>query len=211
MITQDVFGFGDRVVHAGKPEWGVGVVSSAQNLSQDGKPCQRLTIRFERAGLKTLSTAVANIRPADQADAPARQVASESAEPARNESNGSWLQELEAGDPAEVMARLPEACTDPFQSIGNRVKATLGLFRFSATGASLLDWAAAQTGMKDPLSRFSRHELEQFFARFQTNRDAHLRQLAHEALKKDPGCLREAAKNAPPKGVDMLRGYLTKR
>ena len=65
--------------------------------------------------------------------------------------------------------------------------------------------------MKDPLSRFSRHELEQFFARFQTNRDAHLRRLAAEALKKDPGCLREAAKNAPPKGVDMLRGYLVKR
>jgi hypothetical protein len=50
------------VVHAGKPEWGVGVVSSAQNVTQDGKPSQRLTIRFERAGLKTVSTAVASIR-----------------------------------------------------------------------------------------------------------------------------------------------------
>ncbi|MCR9216166.1 MAG: DUF3553 domain-containing protein [bacterium] len=211
MIAQDVFGFGDRVVHAGKPEWGIGVVSSAQNLSQDGKACQRLTIRFERAGLKTLSTAVADIRPADQADAPARQIRSESEGATTTESNGSWLQELEAGDPAEVMARLPQSCTDPFQSIGNRIKATLGLFRFSDSGGSLLDWAAAQTGMKDPLSRFNRHELEQFFARFQTNRDAHLRRLAAEALKKDPGCLREAAKNAPPKGVDMLRGCLVKR
>ena len=211
LIAQDVFGFGDRVVHAGKPEWGVGVVSSAQNLSQDGKACQRLTIRFERAGLKTLSTAVANIRPADQADAPARQVASEASAGSPEAGGNSWLDDLEAGNPAEVMARLPEACTDPFQSIGNRVRATLGLFRFSASGGSLLDWAAAQTGMKDPLSRFSRHELEEFFARFKTNRDAHLRQLATEALKKDPGCLRDAAKNAPASGVDMLRCFLVKR
>lgn len=208
MIAQDVFGFGDRVVHASKPEWGTGVVSSAQNLMQDGKPCQRLTIRFERAGLKTLSTAVASIRPADQADAPARAMAGPGGDSSDAE---SWLDILEAGNPAEIMSKLPEAATDPFQSLGNRVKATLGLYRFSHSGGSLLDWAAAQTGMKDPLSRFSRQELEEFFARFEANRDTHLRQLAQEALKKDPGCLREAAKNAPPRGVDMLRGFLVKR
>lgn len=208
MIAQDVFGFGDRVVHAAKPEWGTGVVSSAQNLVHEGRPCQRLTIRFERAGLKTLSTAVASIRPADQADAPARSVA-----PASGDSEGreSWLDALEAGNPAEIMSRLPEAATDPFQSIGNRLKATLGLYRFTRSGGSLLDWAAAQTGMKDPLTRFSRHELEEYFSRFETNRDNHLRQLAQEALKKDPGCLREAAQNAPSKGVALLRGFLVKR
>jgi hypothetical protein len=210
LIAQELFGFGDRVVHAGKPEWGAGVVSAAQNITQNGKPCQRLTIRFERAGLKTVSTALAAIRPADAVDAPARSVAPK-AMPGGTETEQTWLEELEAGNPAEIMARLPDSCTDPFQSIGNRIKATLGLFRFSDSGGSLLDWAAAQTGMKDPLSRFNRHELEQYFARFTTNRDAHLRQLALEALKKDPGCLREAAKNAPPRGVDMLRGFLVKR
>lgn len=209
MIAQDVFGFGDRVVHAGKPEWGVGVVSGAQNITQDGKPSQRLTIRFERAGLKTVSTAVAPIRPADQADAPAKSVATNAGND--NGDGPTWLDELEAGNSAEIMARLPESCTDPFQSIGDRIKATLALFRFSETGGALLDWAAAQTGMKDPLSRFSRHELEQFYARFKTNRDAHLRQLAQEALKKDPSCLRKAAENAPPKGVELLRHFLVKR
>lgn len=208
MIAQDVFGFGDRVIHAAKPEWGTGVVSSAQNLVHEGRPCQRLTIRFERAGLKTLSTAVASIRPADQADAPARSIAPSSDDPATGE---SWLDALEAGNPSEVMSRLPEAATDPFQSIGNRIKATLGLYRFTRSGGSLLDWAAAQTGMKDPLSRFSRHELEEYFSRFETNRDNHLRQLAQEALKKDPGCLRVAAENAPSRGVDLLRGFLVKR
>ncbi len=209
MIAQEVFGFGDRVIHAGKPEWGIGVVSGAQNVNQDGKPCQRLTIRFERAGLKTVSTAVASIRPADQADAPAKSVAPK---PGTEHGEGAtWLDDLEAGNPAEIMARLPESCTDPFKSLGNRIKSTLGLFRFSESGGGLLDWAAAQTGMKDPLSRFSRHELEQFYTRFKANRDSHLRQLALEALKKDPGCLRQAAENAPAQGVDMLRGFLVKR
>jgi len=208
LIAQDVFGFGDRVVHTAKPEWGIGVVSSAQNLNQDGKPCQRLTIRFERAGLKTLSTAVAPIRPADEANAPAQSMGHSRA---GSEGGESWLDTLEAGNPAEVMSRLPESATDPFQSLGVRIKATLGLYRFTRSGGSLLDWAAAQTGMKDPLSRFSRHELEEYFNRFEANRDTHLRQLANEALKKDPGCLRVAAQNAPPKGVDMLRGFLVKR
>lgn len=121
MIAQDVFSFGDRVVHTTKPEWGVGVVSSAQNLVQDGKSCQRLTIRFERAGLKTLSTAVAPIRSADHADAPAKDIAGQ--QPGAE--GGSWLDELEAGNPAEMMSRIPEAATDPFQSLGNRIKSTL--------------------------------------------------------------------------------------
>ncbi|MFU8828748.1 MAG: DUF3553 domain-containing protein [Phycisphaerales bacterium] len=207
MIAQDVFSFGDRVVHAGKPEWGTGVVSSAQNLMHEGKACQRLSIRFERAGLKTISTAVAPIRPADQADAPAKAIAG----PTSFDEGGSWLADLETGNPAEIMARLPDAATDPFQSLGNRIKATLSLFRFSRSGGSLLDWAAAQTGMKDPLSRFSRHELEQFFDRFETNRNSHLKQLASEAVKTDPACIREAAVNAPPSGVNMLRAFLVKR
>ncbi|XOV74361.1 MAG: DUF3553 domain-containing protein [Phycisphaerales bacterium] len=38
LIAQDVFGFGDRVVHAGKPEWGIGVVSSARTSVRTAKP-----------------------------------------------------------------------------------------------------------------------------------------------------------------------------
>ena len=58
------FSFGDRVVHAAKPEWGVGQVVGAQPISENGVSAQRLTIRFDRAGLKTLSTGFAELRPA---------------------------------------------------------------------------------------------------------------------------------------------------
>ena len=57
---------GDRVRHAGRPEWGVGAVQSTEASAHEGKPCQRVTVRFEREGLKTLSTAFADLRSADQ-------------------------------------------------------------------------------------------------------------------------------------------------
>src|SRR5262245_5175983 len=59
---------GDSVIHADKPEWGSGEVLIAEQGIHEGKPCQRLTIRFTRAGMKTLSTAFANLKSA--ADSP---------------------------------------------------------------------------------------------------------------------------------------------
>ena len=74
-----------------------------------------------------------------------------------------WQDRLSGRSPDEVMARLPEAATDPFSGLEARLKATLGLYRFTDQGGSLLDWAAAQSGLKDPLSEFSRHDLERHF------------------------------------------------
>lgn len=172
------FKYGDRLVHAAKPEWGTGVVSSAQNVTEDGVACQRLTIRFDRAGLKTLSTGIADLRPAEEH--PSVEAAGAAA---TADSGVSWLGQLEAGDLTERMQKLPEATRDPFVSLATRLKATLSLWRFSQDGAALLDWAAMQTGMKDPLTRFNRHELEQFFKRFATEREAHLKRLLFEAKK----------------------------
>ena len=59
--------FGDKVVHAQKPEWGVGLVTGASGTTHEGQPCQRVVVRFERAGVKTLSTAIADLRPAADA------------------------------------------------------------------------------------------------------------------------------------------------
>ena len=58
------FEIGDRVLHASKPEWGVGHIARASAETHEGRPVQRLTVRFERAGVKTLSTAHAVLRPA---------------------------------------------------------------------------------------------------------------------------------------------------
>lgn len=194
------FKFGDRVVHAGRPEWGTGVVTAAQNLTTDGSPSQRLTVRFERAGLKTVSTAIASLRAAPAADAGGE------APPAQTspEDGAGWLGDLERKSPAQVLGTLPEATADPFASLEQRLRATVALYRFTKEGGSLLDWAAAQTGLADPLTAFSRHELEEHFNRFAVERDQHLRKLLRDAHKQ-PALVREVAASAPPSGREALR------
>lgn len=192
------FKFGDRLVHSTRPEWGEGVVTAAQSIVENGKPCQRLTIRFERAGLKTISTAFAELRPAEEHP---------SVEAAAGAASGDtgWLSQLEAGDLNERMAKLPEATRDPFATLAARLRATLALFRFSEQGSALLDWAAMQTGLKDPLARFNRHELEQLFKRFAMERDSQLKKLLQEARKYPSAEIERAKAEAPPAARDALR------
>lgn len=192
--TSSRFQFGDRVAHASRPEWGVGVVTSAQPATHDGQPCQRLSIRFERAGLKTLLTGAAPIQLASNGAA----VAVQTAEPSPVEG----LSDAEAQD---VMARLPERCRDPFSSAIARLRATLELYRFTQSGGSLVDWAAAQSRLADPLSRFNRHQLEQFFQRFARNRDQHLKTLVLELKRSDPTGLAQALAAAPAPARDAVR------
>lgn len=209
---------GDRVVHTGKPEWGTGVINTATRTTQDGKPCQLLAIRFDRAGLKTISTAFANLMPAEDA-------AALSAEPmfapsAPSQSNGdsdrhgvSKEDDFAArltgapgqGDIKQRMARLPDNATDPFTTPMERLKVTLALYRFQPTGGSLLDWAAMQSGMADPMSRFNRHELEKFFESFVIVRDNHLRKTLFEARKADPNATSALLKQAPPSVQQAMR------
>ncbi|MBC7835396.1 MAG: DUF3553 domain-containing protein [Phycisphaerales bacterium] len=190
--------FGDRIIHAKRPEWGVGVVTAAQTIQHEGQSAQRLTIRFDRAGLKTITTAMAELCPAT--DGPAL-----APEPTAENPEAGWLENLEGRSPEELLCRLPEAATDPFSTPAARLQATLNLFRFSDSGGSLLDWAAAQTGMKDPLSRFNRHELESHFKRFAFSRDDHLKALVMGIRKKDPALIAQAAKSAPPAAQQALR------
>ena len=132
--------FGDRVTHADRPEWGVGQITAVQPIMVEGRPTQRLTIRFERAGIKTLASALANIRKADAAPVQA-EVEAPSAE----------AQKASDAELAKKLTSLPESVVDPFIPLAKRLETTLGLYRFSDKGGSLLDWAAMQTGLADPL------------------------------------------------------------
>lgn len=184
----DIISTGQRIVHTARPEWGVGTVTAARPAVHDGAPCQSLTIRFERGGLKTLSTGVAPLALAD---------ASAAIPASAPSSDAGWLSTAEQADPLEVFTAIPEAARDPFASERARLEATLDLYRFSGVGASLLDWAAVQSGMVDPLSRFARHELEEYFRRFRQNLDAHLRQLARSVRRSDPAAFERLLADAP--------------
>jgi len=196
------FRSGDRVVHASKPEWGVGVVLAAEPAQHERQPALRMRVRFERAGLKTLSAPPAEIQPADQAQAEGRNL---------SESGGGWLDELSRPRIEEVMSRLPESATDPFRPLASRLAATLDLYRFEPLSGSLIDWAAAQSGLSDPLSRFSRHELEEHFKRFAAEREAHLRRLVDQARRSEPETLETVAQSCPPRGREAMRRLHARR
>lgn len=204
------FQMGDKVVHAGMPEWGVGVVSTSAASEHEGTPCQRLVIRFDRAGLKTLSTGVADIRPAtDQVTSNHAQIVESKhfAAPApRNK-----LLDASPSEIQEIMTRIPDAARDPFATDAMRLEATLRLYKYDSSGAPLIEWAVMQSGLSDPLSTFSRHELEDFYSFYARKLDKHLAQLVRSAGTVPPQELVRIAREAPPRGQQALRRIHAKR
>jgi hypothetical protein len=187
--------FGDKVIHSDRPEWGVGHVTATTPDVHEGTPCQRLTVRFERAGIKNLSSALARLIPA--ANAPIM-----------------IAKEADLGDPLmgggknaqrDIMLALPQNTTDPFTPLKSRLQATLRLFRFSDQAASLMEWAAAQTGLVDPLSRFTRQELEDYFKRWAIVRDDQLRKLCNEMKRQDPTGLAAEMKGAHRQAISVYK------
>ncbi len=195
--------FGDRVTHADRPEWGVGQITSVQPIVVEGRPSQRLTIRFERAGIKTLAAAVANIRKAAGDPNP---VAQAEPKPALSHSSPDTDADL-----TKKLAALPDDAVDPFISLPKRLETTLGLYRFSDKGGSLLDWAAMQTGLADPLSRFLRHDLEIQFAAFRRALDRHAGELGSQLARMDKARLAVITAKAPEAGQHALRRALARR
>jgi len=99
---------------------------------------------------------------------------------ASSTSNGKgWLDQLEAqrSGKAHELWDLPDALSDPFTSDAQRLAATLDQYRFSTEARSLIEWATQQTGLHDPLTKYTRHDLEQAFPRFLRDLDQHLKGL----------------------------------
>ncbi|MFM7135209.1 MAG: DUF3553 domain-containing protein, partial [Planctomycetota bacterium] len=165
---------GMHVRHRQRPEWGSGVVTRVESLTRPGGRDQRLWIKFGSAGLKTLLASSADLEIGEGTGAAehtfaAREVASE----------GGWLGEIAKKKPEQAMAELPPSATDPFLLPERRLKNLLALYRFDGS-AKLIDWAVAQSGLDDPLSRFNRTELEVFYKNWSLERDLALSRLVSE-------------------------------
>jgi len=92
-----------------------------------------------------------------------------------------WLDQLERSNKnSHELWELPEALTDVFSSDLQRLSATLDSYKSTTEPRPLIDWAVVQTGMNDPLTKYTRHDLEQAFARFARNRDQHLKELVRQ-------------------------------
>jgi hypothetical protein len=216
MMSDQKFVTGDRVRVAAKPEWGIGTITKVEivnGLKSNGHVPQRLSVRFPNGGIKTLVTGHADLqRVSDAAD----QFTTDESPSARywdkvNESD--WLGSMARRKIEEAMLTLPQDVRDPFNSLQKRLSLTLGLYRFDRSGRGLMDWAVAQTGLDDPLSRFTRHELEQKFERWVVERDSHLQKLLQEAQApgRDRSIVATALKEAPPAAVNMVRRLISSR
>jgi hypothetical protein len=185
------FSKGDSVIHAGRPEWGPGAVLSVEGAVHEGKPCERVTIRFARGGLKTISTAFAELRPA--ASPPAQAHAEQS------------LNLAERKDAEAALQVLPEDATDPFLGLQKRLAATISLYKDWDSPAGIIDWATRQTGAPDVLAIFTRHELEQHMERYRVALDNHLQKLIRECRKADAAATTAAIAKASPAFLRALR------
>jgi hypothetical protein len=111
-----------------------------------------------------VNTAFAEIQPANGGASPAA-------------TDTSWLASMHSNSDAAKLADLPMAATDPLSTLSRRLTLTLELYRFGDDARSMIDWAAARTGLVDPLTQYSRHELEQHYQAFRAKREHYCRQL----------------------------------
>ena len=189
------FETGDRVRHESRPEWGVGRVTRVENIQVGGKRSQRLMIDFPNAGLKKISSVGADLTRVTHNGAVDHDA--DTLVEHEHAHEGGWLGEISKKKPEDAMTRLPSEVSDPFRSLESRLDLTCSLYRFSREGASLIDWAVARSGLDDPLTRFTRHELEVFFDRWAHLRDQHLQALLKEGAH-EPSLTQRVLRDAPP-------------
>ena len=169
MNTIDRYQQGDVVTHPSRPEWGRGVIKSAQAITHQGTAAQRLNVEFANRGRVVINTAIAPLAPMKGLK---KSMSSSMT------AGGGWLDQLERSRTnSHELWDLPEALTDVFSSDLQRLAATLESYKFTTEPRPLIDWAVMQTGMNDPLTKYTRHDLEQAFARFARNRDQHLKDM----------------------------------
>jgi len=188
------FSPGDEVLHPKRPEWGDGVVDEATTIQYQGQPAQRLVVRFAHRPRTTINTAISPLVAKGNARTMRNKNVLQST--ASGNDDRGWLGTLEQGAGEHELWQLGDALTDPFSSLRRRLEATLETYRFSTEPHSLTAWAVAQTGLDDPLSKYSRQELEQAFPRYARDRDNHLVDLVRTIRREgDAGTLDEVRKS----------------
>ncbi len=199
MADVPLFSQGDVIVHTGCPQWGEGLVDEVVNIVHEGKAAQRLIVKFANRGRVILNSAIAPLVSKDAAvsmnpfrntslsPAPAYARAGESNRTSSNAARGAggaggaggdWLSKFEKRE--HELHKLPASLNDVFSTLAQRLEATLDTFKFSTEPRSLMDWAVIQTGLNDPMTKYTRHELESGFERYARDRDLHLKDLVKQ-------------------------------
>lgn len=191
------FKIGDKVRSSKRPEWGDGSIMKLDAITFQGKSDVQIYARFQAVGVKTLLASAADLIAADGANddsltAIHRPSTLNDADATKHK---GWLGSIDGCKAQEIMTKLPPAATDPFLSLRKRLENTVALYRFDGDNGRLIEWSVAQSGLDDPLSRFNRNELEQFYKRWKFELDAHLKELLGE-VRREPETLQAAMAKA---------------
>jgi hypothetical protein len=167
-------------------------VLRVQKARVAGQPAHRVSIQFA-VGHRTLLVP------------PARLVAPQ---PQARRQSG-WLADLGRDTLDDRLRALPQQVTEVLGTPSERLAALIPLYETHDDSASLLRWARAQTGVADPLSLWSRDELQAAFDDFCTERDALLRNLAARLRQSQgPGAVPQALASVPEKLRPVVRAAL---
>ncbi len=179
--TMTTIEFGDRVTHPRFPEWGSGAVIKVEIAPINGEPSTRVTVRFAHAGLKKfIGDAIPLDVMASSHAMPGDREGKKPAIAAVEELERSGLTQAVEQKLEEIMFAIPLACRDPFNTAEHRMRRTLELYKYDLSGKGLMEWAMVQTGMDDPLTRFNRTQLEDYFKQFSFLLKQHLAKLVQE-------------------------------
>lgn len=152
---------GQRVQVAARPDWGVGIVLKVLSTTIGDAPQHRVTVQFAH-GTRTLLVPPAVLSaPSDQPEKPQ-----------------GWIDALGKDSLDHRLRQVDDEALRVLGGIRTRLAAVYPLYEFTDDPKSISLWARKQTGVGDPLSRWSRDELALAFTAFCNDRDAHLRNLA---------------------------------
>jgi len=157
---------GQAVQNPARPDWGTGRVVSVARAGA----AERVTVDFPVVGRKTLLI-------------PPGRLTTPGAEPQRE---SGWLDRLAGAGSDQRLRQLPESVLQVLGTPRQRLAAVLPWYVFDGSPDSLCRWARTLVGAADPLSLWSRDELEAAFSLFCRERDAQVRMLA-ALLKQQEG------------------------
>ncbi len=183
---------GAKVTVPARPDWGSGVVRKVLAERRGSDVIHRVTVQFTH-GTRTLVI-------------PPAKLAAPSDEPTRS---AGWIETLGGRTLDDRLRDVPESAAKVLGSPRDKFTALLALYRWDATPQLLEKWARAQTGVADPLSHWSRDELEIAFEKYAAERDSLLR-TAGALLKQaeGPAGLAESLNAAPPENRERVREAL---
>jgi hypothetical protein len=158
-IPVEELNLGMSVRVAAKQEWGVGRVTRIQRQAHDGGATYRVYVQFHM-GQKVLTAP------------PAKFVTPDDLSSAAVNRDAGWLDKLAGQTLDDRLAALPESITLFLGSPVHKLIEIAKLFEFDGDDKSLARWARMQTGSPDPLTTWTRDELQAAWEKFSVAREA---------------------------------------